>query len=143
MNTFLRFLVFSFSYFRKYWWRFTIGVALGFFYGMSNTLTVGSVTILLGRLTTPEHIQSIINAGNAATKAQTDPKTAVTPTWKTLNTRLEQELYVAIDPWLPLRGRELDWKQCLGLFMLFPMLAFLREFLATAVHTCWLGWGNG
>ncbi len=48
-----------------------------------------------------------------------------------------QSFYINhIDPWLPLTGRELDWKQIMGGFLILPILAALRGGLGYASSYC-------
>ncbi len=53
----------------------------------------------------------------------TGPTTRAFHAW---TDRIRGDLYLAVDPWLPLAHRAIDWKQFLGGFLLFPLIAAVR-----------------
>ena len=50
-------------------------------------------------------------------------------------------IYLAVDPWLPYVGRPFDWKQFLGGFLLFPLIAAIRGLTNYATTYC-LAWAG-
>jgi subfamily B ATP-binding cassette protein MsbA len=52
-----------------------------------------------------------------------------------------ERLYLAVDPWLPLSGRSLDWKQIFGGLLLFPLVSLIRGVTGYATTYCmaWAG----
>ena len=131
MNTFLETARFARPYLARYWPRFVLGILLGVLFGISNGLFVGSVYTVVHRLADPVKVQSIIEKGQEAKAAQ---KTATVQipgaaSLKTEGAAFKQEFYILIDPWLPLKGRPLDWQQCLGGFLFIPLAVILRGIL--------------
>ena len=64
-----------------------------------------------------------------ARAAGTDLKSSVSTSMKAAGKTLKVDFFAAVDPWLPLKGRPLDWKQFLGGLMFLPLIAALRGFL--------------
>lgn len=50
--------------------------------------------------------------------------------------RLLAKLDAWVDPWLPLSGRKLDWRQIMGGFLLLPVLVAIRSFLGYFSSYC-------
>jgi subfamily B ATP-binding cassette protein MsbA len=145
MNTYLETAKFSRPYLSRYWFRFAAGIVLAFAFGVSNGLFLGGVYTMLNRLDDPAHVQRE-EAARAAAKEAKEAKEAKAlqegkakpevSALKAQNEALKAEgnalkagLNKAVDPWLPLRGRPLDWKQCLGCILFLPLVAALRGFL--------------
>ena len=138
MNTILETLRFSRPYFARYWFRFVLGIILGILFGVSNALVLGSVFTMVHRVADPEKVETIVQKGLEAKAAGETDKPADDPTdqaqkaksayhsLKKASTALQQEFYVLIDPWLPLRGQPVDWKRCLGGFLFIPLTIMLR-----------------
>jgi subfamily B ATP-binding cassette protein MsbA len=137
MHTLLETAQFSRPYLARYWFRFILGIILGIVFGFSNGLFVGSVYTILHRMADPVQVTQVTKEGlaaKAAAKAARDEKKAEgeSPAIRTLKAEsatLKQEFFVLIDPWLPLKGRPLDWKQCLGGFLFIPLSIVVRGVL--------------
>jgi subfamily B ATP-binding cassette protein MsbA len=130
MKTLLEAARFARPYLGKYWPRFALGIVLGILFGASNGLFLGSVYLIASRFDDPGHIQYVVEQGKEAKAAQKQQEE--NPAVVTLNAggaTIREEFYILIDPWLPLTGRALDWKQCLGCILFIPMVALLRGML--------------
>jgi len=135
MNTYLETAKFSRPYLARYGFRFVAGIVLAFAFGVSNGLFLGGVYTMLQRLDDPAHIQKV-EAEKKAQEAEKEAQAAKmgnTPpafvSFKEQGQTLKKDFNAVIDPWLPYRGRSLDWKQCLGCILFLPLLAALRGFL--------------
>src|SRR5271156_2109844 len=129
MNTLLETARFSRPYLARYWPRFALGILLGILFGASNGLFMGTVYVIATRLDDPSHIQEVTEKGRATQAKKEEGENVVVHGLKAKATAFKQEFYVFIDPWLPLKGRDLDWQQCLGGFLLIPLSILLRGFL--------------
>jgi subfamily B ATP-binding cassette protein MsbA len=130
MDTFLEAMRFSRPYLGRYWPRFVLGIVLGVLFGASNGLFLGAVYTVLDRFEDPKHVES--NVEKARDAHATDKAAQENPTVESVAVKsatLKQEYYALIDPWLPLRGRPMDWKQGLGGFMFIPLVIILRGIL--------------
>jgi len=56
--------------------------------------------------------------------------------FKELGKKMVASLNEWIDPWLPLSGRKMDWRQILGGFLLLPVLIAIRSFLGYLSSYC-------
>lgn len=136
MNTYLETAKFSRPYLARYGFRFISGIVLAFAFGVSNGLFLGGVYTMLQRLDDPAHIQQLAaeKAAKDAAQEAKDAKMGKTTlpafiSFKKQGQALKKDFDDVIDPWLPYRGRPLDWKQCLGCILFLPLLAALRGFL--------------
>ena len=131
METLFETLRFARPYLARYWPRFALGVLLGILFGASNGLFIGSVYTVVHRLADPSKVEQVITKGLEAKAAAktTLPGSATLNSLKAEGVTLKEEFFILIDPWLPLKGRPLDWKQCLGGFLFIPMTIILRGLL--------------
>ena len=130
MNTFAETALFSRPYLARYWPRFALGILLGVLFGLSNGLFMGSIYVIANRLDDPAHIQYVVEQGKAAKAAKKeDEENPALRSLKADGATVKEEFYILIDPWLPLKGRALDWKQCLGCLMFIPAAILLRGLL--------------
>jgi ATP-binding cassette, subfamily B, bacterial MsbA len=129
MNIFLETFRFSRPYLARYWPRFALGIFLGILFGASNSLSLGSIYVILNRLDDPRHIQEVTEKGKEIQAKKDQGENVVVHGLKAEATALKQDFYVLIDPWLPLKDRPLDWKQCLGGFLFIPLTVILRGLL--------------
>ena len=127
-QTFLETARFGGPYFKRYWFRFVVGILLGMLFGVSNGLFIGGTYTLVGRLSNSTAFQTSPKASILTVGAATKPHASPTA-WEKERTGLENDFVATIDPWLPKNGRPLDWKQCLGCVLLLPLIAALRGFL--------------
>ncbi|HUB66600.1 MAG TPA: ABC transporter ATP-binding protein [Candidatus Methylacidiphilales bacterium] len=129
MNILIEIARFSRPYLARYWFRFVTGIVLGILFGASNGLFLGSVYIIAQRLDDPSHVQQVTERGR---EAEVKKEEGENPTLRSLKAKAsawKQDFYVLIDPWLPQKGRALDWKQCLGCILLIPSVVALRGLL--------------
>jgi subfamily B ATP-binding cassette protein MsbA len=126
MHTLLETARFSRPYLARYWPRFILGIVLGILFGASNSLFLASVYMIANRLDDPAHIQQVTEKGREARAKKEEGESPALHSLKSKGTALKQELYLVVDPWLPLKDRTLDWKQCLGGFLLIPLAVILR-----------------
>jgi ATP-binding cassette, subfamily B, bacterial MsbA len=132
-------LRFVWPYFRRYWGRLAAGVLLGFLFGLSNAGFVWATKGLIGRMS-PQSPTSMSSDETARTSgslpeigdaAWTRELTRVQTTWS----RRAGEW---MDPWLPLAGRPLDWRQLVGGVLLFPLVAAFRGSVGFLGNYCML-----
>jgi subfamily B ATP-binding cassette protein MsbA len=128
---------FGLPYVRRYWLRFTLGIVFGVLFGVSNGLTVGAVKLMLTRLQDP----AAAVARPLPAKAAAPPASAAMQTVHGAAKQFGHELYVTVDPWLPLFQRPLDWKQVLGGLLILPLIAGLRGIMSYATTYC-LAWAG-
>jgi ABC-type multidrug transport system fused ATPase/permease subunit len=143
MRDFFTILRFGFPYLRRYWLRFALGICFGFVFGLSNGFTMGGIYLMLTRLqdtshqTDPAHPED----NSARTAATNGPKASSGHFVEGVEREFKQTIYPAVDPWLPLRHRPLDWKQWLGGLFLIPLLAGFRG-LMNYLTTYLLSWAS-
>jgi subfamily B ATP-binding cassette protein MsbA len=130
MNIFAETARFSWPYLARYWPRFALGIVLGILFGLSNGLFVGSVYTVVHRLAEPDRVQEVTDKGREAKRAaQEAAENPALHSLKAGGATLKEEFYVLIDPWLPLKGRPLNLKQCVGGFLFIPLAIVLRGIL--------------
>jgi len=129
MNTLLETARFSRPYLARYWPRFAMGIFLGILFGASNSLSLGSIYVILNRLDDPAHIQQVTEKGRELEAKKEEGENVIVHGLKKNATAFKEEFYALIDPWLPIRGRDLDWKQCLGCLLFIPATIMLRGVL--------------
>jgi len=129
MNTFLEAASISRVYLARYWFRFVVGILLGILFGTSNFLAVGSVWVVVQRLDDPAHMEKEVADSHESQAKKEEGETSSVHGLKDIEQESKQEFYALIDPWLPLKGRALDWKQCLGGFFFVPLAVVLRGVL--------------
>ena len=151
MKTFLETVRFARPYFSRYWPRFVFGVVLGILFGISNGLVVGGIYTLAHRVANPESVKLAVAEGEKANQTASALREAKRPmsrtncgaqrSLKAEGATLKQEFLIAIDPWLPLKGRAMDWKQWVGGFLLLPLITLLRGILGYGSSYC-LTWSG-
>ena len=134
MNTFLETAKFSRPYFARYWPRFMMGVFLGVVFGLSNSLIVGALYVASNRVVDPEAVHQTVLQGKEAVAAASaareekanEPGNAAVQSIQVKHPTFKQELNLLFDPWLPLRGRPMDWRQIFGGLLFLPLCVALR-----------------
>ena len=141
MHTFLETARFSRPYLARYWPRFALGILLGVLFGASNSLSLGSIYVILNRLDDPAHMEQQVEKAREAEAKKEEGESPALHSLKAKATAFKQEFYLLIDPWLPLKGRGLDLKQCLGGFLLIPLTVMLRGLLGygSSYFLAWSG----
>ncbi len=119
---------FGWPYLRRYWTRMLAGILLGVLFGLSNASFIWATQTLFERLdpttraTTEETVSPLnipfADAARAALK------------------EIKQATRQGLDPWLPLKGRELDGRQIFGGLLFLPVLIGLRGFLGYLSTYC-------
>ncbi len=129
MHTLVETAHFSRPYLSRYWGRFVLGILLGVIFGASNSVSLGSIWLIANRLDDPAHVEKITEKGREDKVKKDEGENVATHGLKAKTRAVKEEFYLAIDPWLPLKNRPLDWKQCLGGFLLIPLTALFRGLL--------------
>ncbi|MBI5686923.1 MAG: ABC transporter ATP-binding protein [Verrucomicrobia bacterium] len=114
MENVINVLRFGWPYLRPYWRRLLMGVLLAAVFGFSNGIFVWATKTVFERLSP--------NTANPLTATASIPGS--TSTWAVEAKATADRV---LDPWLPLMGRPLDWKQVLGGLLLLPLPVFLRS----------------
>jgi len=154
----LKILRFGWPYLRRYWLRFALGIFFGFLFGLSNGFTMGGVYLILNRLGDPARVQQLAEEGRKDREAAAQNQAQESSVVHTFHVAVRvlhdvqhsfhdtvqqasQRFYAEVDPWLPLAHRSLDWKQVLGGFLLFPLVASFRGLMnyATTYLMAWAG----
>ncbi len=125
MNHLAEIIRFARPYVRKYWVRLVAGILFGVLFGLSNASFVWATKTLIDRMTPASE--------------QWAAKTETTGRIAELKTRLEGLTDRSIDPYLPRRGRALDWRQVAGGLLILPLLVALRGTVSFLTSYC-LGW---
>ena len=135
---------FGFPYLRRYWLRFTLGIFFGFIFGLSNGFTMGGIYLMLSRLDDPGHAVMVTDEAKTNQPGSAGKEKQEISTVRTIHTvgvELKERVSLAVDPWLPLHERPLDWKQVVGGVLLIPMLTAFRGLMnyATTYLMSWAG----
>ncbi|HZV36635.1 MAG TPA: ABC transporter ATP-binding protein, partial [Verrucomicrobiae bacterium] len=125
MGNFKSIFKFGWPYLKRYRMRLVTGILLGFLFGVSNASFLWATKTIFTRLSPPTE-QTV-----ATTKPDTSPVPSsfiarVKYSARQFGQKLQKDLQTDLDPWLPLQGRKLDWRQALGGFLLLPVLVFFR-----------------
>jgi subfamily B ATP-binding cassette protein MsbA len=136
---------FSLPYLRRYAGRLLAGLLLSVVFGASNASFVWAAKTLTQRFSpTPTPLRPEV-PGAEPSRASTRvdlPSAASAPSAPVFTRALEtlgQRIQAGVDPWLPRAGRELDWRQCLGLFLFLPLLVGIRASSDYFSNYC-MGW---
>ncbi|MDW8311011.1 MAG: ABC transporter transmembrane domain-containing protein, partial [Verrucomicrobiales bacterium] len=148
MSHILTVLRFGARYLRRYWVRLLCGVACGGVFALANGSFIWATRTMTERLVepaTPASASTSVPRPDAAPSDFAAPSPRV-PTQVTAAVPWTQPLRVvgdaaerAIEPWLPRRGRPLDWRQVTGLLLLLPLLVLVRSG-ADYLNSYCLGW---
>ncbi|MBM3846460.1 MAG: ABC transporter ATP-binding protein [Verrucomicrobia bacterium] len=129
MSNLREILHFGWPYIRKHKSRFIAGILLGLLFSVANGLILKSASVVMDRL-------DPVAKGSAP--ALTDDGTLAMRA-RIAFQNFGMELSRITDPWLPLSGRAIDWKQALGLLLLFPLAIAFRGYVGYLSSYC-LGW---
>jgi len=121
MWTILKVLRFGLPFMRRYWSRLTAGILLGVLFAMSNAMFVWVTKTVFARLSPAIGAPVAGRPPLAGTQFLTD---------------LNQQVLQLLDPWLPLMGRALDWRQIVGGLLLLPTPMLLRGVLSYLSNYC-------
>jgi ABC-type multidrug transport system fused ATPase/permease subunit len=129
MHTFFETALFAQRYLARYWFRFILGIVLGILFGVSNGLFIGSVYTVVHRIASPAQVEKVTAQGRVIEHEKKEGENPIVHGLRAKVNVVRDEFFVLIDPWLPLQGRALDWKQCLGGFLFIPLSIVLRGLL--------------
>jgi subfamily B ATP-binding cassette protein MsbA len=129
MHTLLETARFARTYLGRYWLRFSLGIVLALLFGASNGLFTVGVYVLTHRLDDPAHVEELSEKGRETQQMIREGEKPRLHGIKAKKMDLQERAYAVVDPWLPLKGRALDWKQCLGGLLLLPLAVILRGLL--------------
>ena len=110
IKTARRVLAFSLPFVKPYWGRLALGLALGICFGLFNASFIWGTKTLFQRL------------DGDSTRVETKGET-----WETKFQEINRDVTQAVDPWLPLKDRQLDWRQVAGGLFLLPLLVAVRS----------------
>ncbi len=159
-------LRFGAPYLRRYWGRLVLGILLGVLFGLSNASFIWATRTLFARLAPADPGTSLTltnagpaapggSAGGSATNLSFAPGAGTLPGGpavrlepkppaavgeiayaKRLANDVNQQITAWLDPWMPLMGRDWDWRQLVGGFLFLPALVALRSFLGYLSSYC-------
>ena len=126
MNTVRRVLAFGWPFIKPYRGRLVLGLVLGIFFGLFNATFVWGTKTLFERLEAdrPSLEQKAWSADSE---------------WEQRLHQLNERITAAVDDWLPLAGRKLDWRQIAGGLLFLPVLVVLRSGIGY-FSVYFLGW---
>ena len=121
---------FGWPYMRPYQSRLWLGVLCGVLLGLSNASFIWATKTIFGRL----------EAKPAMEKEETASTNRLAVYLQERVKAVRQTVDTAVDPWLPLAGRERDAKQLIGGFLLLPVLVAIRGMLGyfSTYCMCWV-----
>ncbi|MSR66013.1 MAG: ABC transporter ATP-binding protein, partial [Pedosphaera sp.] len=125
MGNFANIIRFGWPYLQRYWRRLAAGIFLGILFGLINASFVWAVQTLFARLDPNP-------APLPVAPAQSGAMLDIFRGW-------HSSVNGWINPWLPLAGRALDWRQVVGGLCFFPLLAALRGYIGFLSSYC-LAW---
>jgi subfamily B ATP-binding cassette protein MsbA len=125
MNHFKHVFGFAAIYLRRYQRRLLLAILFGLLFGLSNASFVWATKTLIGRLSGETAVAAQIG------KAPSPFSERVAAVAQTVND--------ALDPWLPLKGRSLDWRMVVGGLLFLPLLAGIRGTTDFLSSYC-MGW---
>jgi ABC-type multidrug transport system fused ATPase/permease subunit len=125
--------VFSFGapYLARYWRRLVLGILLGISFGLVNASFVWATRTTFGRLDPSTQTTS--------QSSEDGPPVSFNQKVKAKVKAIGRSVDNAVDPWLPARGRRLDWRQVIGGMFLLPFLVALRGIVSYLSTYC-LSW---
>ncbi|MCF7669412.1 MAG: ABC transporter ATP-binding protein/permease [Verrucomicrobia bacterium] len=129
MRDFLTIIRFAWPYFRRYSHRLIAGVLLGILFGLSMASFVWATKTLIARM----DAQPVQEVESTETLATPTIEIGRLERWKT---SFEDATMRFVDPWLPLMGRPLDWKQIIGVFLFLPILVSVRGYTGYLASYC-------
>lgn len=121
MAQFINILKFGFPYLKRYWTRLVAAILLGLLFGLSNASFVWVTRTIFQRID-PEY----------SAQVKVEPDTA----FKIKLKEVENYALKVLDPWLPLAGRKLDWKQVAGGLLFLPFMVALSRYLGYLSTYC-------
>ncbi|HVY69574.1 MAG TPA: ABC transporter ATP-binding protein, partial [Verrucomicrobiae bacterium] len=123
------------------------GVLLGVLFGLSNASFIWATKTMVERMDSNPRPAVVAQADAAILGTSARDKDLPFPELrakirakaKELQVKLRHATDVYLDPWLPKRGREVDWRQMLGGLIFFPILVAFRGYIGYLSSYC-LAW---
>jgi subfamily B ATP-binding cassette protein MsbA len=147
MNHILTVLRFGTRYLRRYWVRLACGVVCGGVFALANGSFIWATRTMTERLAEPAPAAAAAplpqigatppDAGPAS--ARVPMRWSSGPAWTQPLRAMGEAAQRALEPWLPRRGRPLDWRQITGLLLFLPLLVLVRSG-ADYLNSYCLGW---
>jgi subfamily B ATP-binding cassette protein MsbA len=137
MNSLAKVFRFGWPYLRRYWSRLLAGILLGVLFGITNATFPWFTTTLLERLKPKPGAPPVAVAVEQKEQppAREFPPAPARSRLKELVSQWEHDVQTWLDPWLPLTGRPLDWRQVVGVLLL-PLLVGARGFTGYLSSYC-------
>ncbi len=138
-------LRFGVRYLRRYWVRLACAVACGGVFALANGSFIWATRTMTSRLAEPlPQSERALPQWNALPPAGESPTPAAMrlasgPSWRQSVRAVGEAMQRAIEPWLPRRGRPLDWRQVTGLLLFLPLLVLVRSG-ADYLNSYCMGW---
>lgn len=125
MNNWRHVFGFAAVYMRRYQRRLALAIVLGVLFGLSNASFVWATKTLISRLSGESAVSSPASRVSAPFNSRVETLSRTVDKW--------------IDPWLPLKGRELDWRMTMGCILFLPVLVMIRSSADFFSSYC-MGW---
>jgi len=121
---------FGLPYLVRYKTRFTLALALGMLFGLTNASFIWVSKTLISRMEPPTKVVE-----------QAPPAAEPMGMMARLKEGAASTVEPLVDPWLPQVGRELDWRQTLGGLLFLPLFVGLRGYVGFLSNYClaWVG----
>ena len=129
MHTLIETARFARNYLGHYWPRFALGIFLALLFGASNGIFTLGVYALTHRLDDPAHVEKLSEKGRQTQEMIREGDKPRVHGIEAKKMDFQQRAYALLDPWLPLKGRPLDWKQCFGGLFFLPLGVIIRGVL--------------
>lgn len=113
MNNLKQVFAFANVYLRRYQRRLLLAILMGLLFGLTNASFVWAAKTLIGRLAGEPAIEMNTKKTPSAFAVRLESVSDTVNGW--------------IDPWLPLKGRALDWRMMLGGVLFLPLLVAVRS----------------
>lgn len=142
---------FGWPYLRPFWQRAAIGVLLGFVFAASSASFIWAAQTVIHRMEKPDTQKVLLAKATAEqaellAEAEEEPAEGVMlaldnfkKSLEVYQVKIEKTINDTVDPWLPINGRVLDWRQILGGLLFLPVLVAARGFTGYASSYC-LAW---
>ncbi len=114
---------FGWPYLRRYWGRFVAGILLGILFGLSNASFVWATKTLISRMAPSE--VAAAPASNPS-EGKSEPPIPLKARFKDFMNTAVETTDRFVDPWLPYKGRAVDWRQIMGGLLFLPLLVAWR-----------------
>lgn len=121
MAQFINLMKFGFPYLKRYWTRLVAAILLGLLFGLSNASFVWVTRTIFSRID-PAYSGQVKIEANTPLKAKLK--------------EAEDFALKILDPWLPLAGRKMDWKQIVGGLFFLPFMVALSRYLGYLSTYC-------